>query len=150
MKLLLFLVLTGALNCAQAQNKNYFSEYWALANEMEQKYTIPACVILAVGYIESGGGVSQVGKRLNNHFGIVGPSKPEISGYTSRYRYYPTIRDSFDGFCILVSTKKFYPKVKGSADKNLWVRSIASTGYAADANKWSAAVIGIINNKCPQ
>jgi len=150
MKLFLFFILISTLNCAQAQNKNYFSEYWALAKEMEQQYTIPACVILAVGYIESGGGVSQVGKRLNNHFGIVGPSKPEISGYRSRYRYYPTIKDSFVGFCNLVAAKKFYPKFKGSPDKNLWVRSIAATGYAADENKWSAAVIGIINNKCRQ
>ncbi len=43
---LLFLVFSSA-----AQNKNYFVDYKDLANQMEEKYQIPSCVILAVGYI---------------------------------------------------------------------------------------------------
>jgi flagellum-specific peptidoglycan hydrolase FlgJ len=140
---LLFLVFSSA-----AQNKNYFVDYKDLANQMEEKYQIPSCVILAVGYIESGGGVSVVGKKLNNHFGIVGASKPEISKHKSRYKYYPTVADSFVGFCELVASKKFYPELRGSADHNKWIKSIAATGYAADAKKWSTTVIGMLNKHC--
>jgi Bax protein len=145
LKTFVFICLCFVLN---AQNKNYFNDFKDLAKEMEEKYQIPSCVILAVGYIESGGGTSKVGKMLNNHFGIVGPSQPAISGYKSRYRYYPTVKDSFIGFCELVAKKKFYNNLKGSDDKSKWVKSIAATGYAADANKWSNAVIGLINKKC--
>jgi len=125
----------------EAQKTNYFIEYWGLAYEMQEKYEIPACLILSVAYVESGGGVSKVGRLLNNHFGIVGSSKPEISGLKSRYKYYPSIRDSYIGFCTLVSSKKFYSSVKGKMDVRLWANSIASVGYAENANLWSNAVV---------
>ena len=147
LKILVFILLFFTTN---AQNKNYFNDYKELAKQMEDTYKIPSCVILAVGYIESGGGISQVGKRLNNHFGIVGSSQPAISGYKSRYRYYPTVKDSFIGFCELVCSKKFYEGLKGSVDRNKWVKSLAATGYASDANKWSTKVIGIMNKYCNQ
>lgn len=146
-KLILALAIIFSLQAA-SQNKSYFVEYRGLAKQMEEKYQIPSCVILAVGYIESGGGISVVGKKLNNHFGIVGPSKPEISGHKSRYKYYPTVADSFTGFCELVASKKFYPQLKGTANHEKWIKSIAGTGYAADAKKWSAAVIGMLNKHC--
>jgi Bax protein len=150
MKALMILVFILLFFTTNAQNKNYFNDYIELAKQMEETYKIPSCVILAVGYIESGGGISQVGKRLNNHFGIVGSSQPAISGYKSRYKYYPTVKDSFIGFCELVRSKKFYEGLKGSDDRNKWVKSLADTGYASDANKWSAKVIGIMNKYCNQ
>jgi Bax protein len=148
MKIIKTLVFICFCLMLHAQNKNYFNEYKDLAKQMEEQYKIPSCVILAVGYIESGGGTSKVGQKLNNHFGIVGSCQASISGYKSRYKYYPTVKDSFIGFCELVSSKKFYNGMKGSDDKSKWVKSIAATGYAADANKWSNAVIGIINKNC--
>lgn len=133
-----------------AQNKNYFIDYQSLAKDMENKYHIPSCVILAVGYLESAGGTSNIAKRLNNHFGIVGNSQPAISGYKSQYRYFPSIEDSFIGFCKLVSSKKFYENMKGSKDAEKWVKNIAAAGYAADATKWGNAIIAVINRKCPK
>lgn len=133
---------------ASAQNTNYFKEYKVLAKKMEQQYKIPACVILAVGYIESGGGTSKVGTKLNNHFGIVGSSQSQISGYKSRYKYFPTVEDSFIGFCELIASKKYYEKLKGSDDHTRWIKSIASGGYAADANHWAKTLNGIIKKYC--
>jgi Bax protein len=135
-------------NLSNGQSIGFFTQYRPLADSLSKVYNIPTCVILGVSYLESGGGVSTVAKRLNNHFGIVGNCNFEVSKYKSRYRYYSKPEYSYVAFCELVSRKKFYPLLKGSSDEKKWVRSIASTGYAADANKWTAAVMRIINTKC--
>ena len=148
MKYLLTTFLMFYALISLSQKPEYFTKYKDLANKMEEKYGIPSCVILAVGYIESGGGTSKAGRLLNNHFGIVGPCKEEISKYKSRYRYFPSVNDSFIGFCDLLASKKYYQKLKGSKDTSKWINSIASGGYAADANHWSKTVIGIIQKYC--
>lgn len=131
-----------------AQKSDYFVENWPLAYEMQEKYEIPACLILSVAYVESGGGISKVGRLLNNHFGIVGSSKPEISGLKSKYKYYPSIRDSYIGFCTLVSSKKYYIGIKGNLDIRLWANSIASMGYAENATLWSNTVVATSLKRC--
>lgn len=142
-----FLLVFFAHNVV-AQKSDYFAENWALAYEMQEKYEIPACLILSVAYVESGGGVSKVGRLLNNHFGIVGSSKPEISGLKSKYKYYPSIRDSYIGFCVLVSSKKYYSGIKGNLDIRLWANSIASMGYAENATLWSNTVVATSLKRC--
>jgi flagellum-specific peptidoglycan hydrolase FlgJ len=148
MRFFISILFLFVLNISRAQNVNYFKDYNSLAKKMEQQYKIPACVILAVGYIESGGGTSKVGTKLNNHFGIVGSSKPAISGYKSRYKYFPSVEDSFIGFCELIASKKYYEKLKGTDDQTRWIKSIASGGYAADANHWAKTLNGIIKKYC--
>lgn len=142
-----FLLVFFAHNVV-AQKSDYFAENWALAYEMQEKYEIPACLILSVAYVESGGGISKVGRLLNNHFGIVGSSKPEISGLKSKYKYYPSIRDSYIGFCVLVSSKKYYSGIKGNLDIRLWANSIASMGYAENATLWSNTVVSTSLKRC--
>ncbi len=142
-----FLLLLFSQNVL-AQKPDYFAENWALAYEMQEKFEIPACLILSVAYVESGGGISKVGRLLNNHFGIVGSSKPEISGLKSKYKYYPSIRDSYIGFCVLVSSKKYYSGIKGNLDIRLWANSIASMGYAENATLWSNTVVATSLKRC--
>ena len=133
-----------------SQGVSFFKDYKPLADSLSKIYGIPSCVILGVSYLESGGGTSTIAKRLNNHFGIVGNCNFEVSQYKSRYRYFKKREDSYIAFCELVSRKKFYAQLKGSFEEQVWVRNIAATGYAADANKWTAAVMRIINTKCHQ
>ena len=128
--------------------KTYFIDYRELADSLESAYEIPACIILSVAYIESGGGTSNIGRKLNNHFGIKGKNDVSISGYQSSYKYYPTSRDSYIGFCTLVSSKKYYASMKGSKDHEKWLKTIASYGYAADANKWCKSVLLVLNKNC--
>jgi Bax protein len=90
------------------QKPVYFDNYRALADSLSLVYQIPSCVMMAVAYHESGGGVSLVAKKLNNHFGIVGDCRFDITKHKSKYRYYPTITDSYIGFCNLVASKKNY------------------------------------------
>ena len=141
-------LLTTLLLCmvcsAAAQLPSYFKNFKPLADSLSSIYHIPSSVILAVAYIESGGGTSGVAKNLNNHFGIVGDCQYTLTHYKSRYRYFPSIRDSYLGFCNLIASKKFYPTMLSSNDPKLWLRKIAATGYAADANQWTETVYGVI------
>jgi len=118
-----------------------------LADSLSLVYQIPSCVMLAVAYHESGGGVSVVAKKLNNHFGIAGDCRYDITKHKSKYRYYPTITDSYIGFCNLVASKKFYESMKGNTDENLWLKKLGATGYASDPN-WSTTVYKVVLNKC--
>jgi len=129
------------------QKPVYFDNYRALADSLSLVYQIPSCVMLAVAYHESGGGVSLVAKKLNNHFGIVGDCRFDITKHKSKYRYYPTITDSYIGFCNLVASKKFYEAMKGNTDEKIWLKKLGATGYASDPN-WSTTVYKVVLNKC--
>jgi Bax protein len=131
-----------------SQSKTYFQDHRHLADSLSAVYKIPSCVILAVAYVESGGGVSNVAKKLNNHFGMAGNCQFETSGYRSKYKYFPTARASYVGFCELIKSKRFYPELVGSVDEKKWLTSIASTGYAADPVKWSGSVYNVISERC--
>jgi uncharacterized FlgJ-related protein len=143
---LLFLFLLISPNCF-SQN-NYFKDYKKLGDSLSLIYKIPSCVILSVAYIESGGGTSTNARKLNNHFGIVGNCQYQITKHKSKYRYFPSIKSSYIGFCELVKSKSFYSSMINNTDEALWLKKIAATGYAADANKWSNTVYNIIKSKC--
>jgi flagellum-specific peptidoglycan hydrolase FlgJ len=127
-----------------AQNK-FFDAYRPLADSLAAAYQIPASVILAVAYQESGGGTSVVGRRLNNHFGLKGRV---VGGDTvsvkSSYKYFEKPGDSYIYFCNLVARKKFYPSLKGTTEYKKWVIAISKTGYAGNAKVWSKHIIGVI------
>lgn len=144
-KCLLVFILISFSSFSQHQ---YFLDYRKLADSLSSAYQIPACIILSVAYIESGGGTSNIAKKLHNHFGIKGKNDIAISGYKSTYRYFATIEDSYIGFCDLVASKKYYETMKGSVDNEKWLKTIASHGYAADANSWSSAVNKTLKKNC--
>ncbi|MFN5346733.1 MAG: glucosaminidase domain-containing protein [Bacteroidota bacterium] len=142
--LILCLVFFLFYGRANSQNK-FFNEYRSLADSLAAVYQMPASVILAVAYHESGGGSSIIGRRLNNHFGLKGRV---VGGDTvsvkSSYKYFAKPADSYIYFCNLVARKKFYPTLKGNKDYKKWVISISNTGYAANAKVWSKHIIGVI------
>ena len=142
--LILFLVCFLFCGRANSQNK-FFNEYRPLADSLAGVYHMPASVILAVAYQESGGGTSVVGRRLNNHFGLKGRvAGGDTVSVKSSYKYFAKPADSYVYFCNLVARKKFYPSLKGNKDYKKWVVSISNTGYAANAKVWSRHIIGVI------
>lgn len=151
-RLLLFSLLVffclGSSCKIYGQSVTYFAKYDKLADSLSRIYKIPSCIILSVGFLESGGGTSTLAKKLHNHFGIVGDCNYRVSRYKSSYKYYPSIRESFIGFCELVKSKKFYASMAGSKDQKLWAKKIAATGYAANPTKWSNAVYSISKKYC--
>lgn len=131
-------------NGVLAQNK-FFDEFRPLADSLEAVYEIPAQVILAVAYHESGGGSSVISRRLNNYFGLKGrvPGGDTVS-LRSSYKYFASPVESYIYFCDFVARKKFYHSLKGNFDCKKWVTAISHTGYAANAKIWSNHILGII------
>ena len=141
---ILFFICLFICKSSNAQSK-FFISYRPLADSLAAAYQIPASVILAVAYQESGGGTSVVGRRLNNHFGLKGrvPGGDTVS-VKSSYKYFEKPVDSYIYFCNLVARKKFYPSLKGTTDYKKWVIAISKTGYAGNAKVWSRHIIGVI------
>lgn len=139
--LLLFLIFS---NVVVAQ-KSFFNDFRPLADSLGAAYEIPAEVILAVAYHESGGGTSAISRRLNNYFGLKGrvPGGDTVS-LRSSYKYFVSPLESYIYFCDFVARKKFYPSLKGNCDYKKWVTAISHTGYAANAKIWSNHILGII------
>jgi hypothetical protein len=137
----LFLIYCYNANC---QSK-YFDDYRPIADSLSVIYEIPSSFILAIAYHESGAGTSVVARRLNNHFGMKGrvPGGDTVA-VKSSYKYFTTANESYNYFCKLVSSKKFYPTLKGNPDYKKWVIALSHTGYAGNAKLWSRQIIQIV------
>ena len=124
------LVLTLFSVSANAQQKkhNYITTNEQLAEELSEKYGIPSGVILAVAFVETGGGTSKGAKTYNNHFGIVGKNTITKSKYKS-----------FDS-----TREKYYSDLKGIKDTAEWVKAIAAAGYSTQPVEWKKRVKMII------
>ena len=67
------ILLVLSFSSVKAQKKHsYIEKHKEIAAQLSQEYGIPSTVILAVAFVESGGGTSKNSQILNNHFGIVG------------------------------------------------------------------------------
>ena len=70
------ILLVLSFSSVKAQKKHsYIEKHKEIAAQLSQEYGIPSTVILAVAFVESGGGTSKNSQILNNHFGIVGIQK---------------------------------------------------------------------------
>jgi flagellum-specific peptidoglycan hydrolase FlgJ len=144
-KVVVLLVFTFVQNFNIQSQNSYFEKYKPLADSLSEVHSIPSSIILAVAYHESGGGTSQIAKLLNNHFGIKGKNDLlKTHKIKCSYKYYPSSEESYRGFCRLVTSKKYYEKLKGSDDVKKWVKSIAASGYAANAERWSNSILKVI------
>lgn len=123
-----------------AQN-SYIKEHQSIAKELSQKYGIPSSIMLAIAFVETGGGSSKGAKTYNNHFGIVG--KNTVT--KSRYRSFSSVRESYEAFCKLLSRKAYYTKLKGTTDKTEWINAIASAGYSTQPTEWKRRIHLIID-----
>ncbi len=132
------LLANGQQCYAQKPNAQaYIKDHKVLAGILAETYGIPYSVILAVAIVESSAGTSDIAKVLNNHFGIVGKNEFENSrGNKSRYRQYDNEIASYIDFCIYISNKKFYHKLKGKTDTKLWIRAISHCGYSEAPEAW--------------
>ena len=141
---LIFVALPFMFSIVNGQ-ANYIKEYKPMVDSLSAMYQIPSSVIFGVAILESGGGVSVVGRRLNNHFGLKGRvAGGDTVSIKSSYRYFARPVDSYVFFCNLLVKRKFYPALKGNNDYKKWVTAISKTGYAANAAVWSKHVIDII------
>jgi len=144
--------LVGLLICclpqllsAQASTQKFISTYRPLADSLSAVYGIPAAVILGVSMLESGAGTSRNARLLKNYFGIVGRnSLLKTHGIRTRYKQYTSDSDSFIDFCRLLTRKKFYASLKGNPQPQLWIKSIAASGYSEAPVLWQQRVLSTI------
>jgi flagellum-specific peptidoglycan hydrolase FlgJ len=142
---LTLLLLTGATAFSQSK---YVRKYRPLADSLYEIYGVPAAVTLGVAIIESGSGSSRNPKLLNNHFGIVGKNNVlKTKGIRTRYKQYPSIRASYYAFAQLMTRKKFYSRLKGNPDYNLWLDAMSKAGYSEVPTQWKQKISATIRKQ---
>ena len=134
----LVLILISANANAQ---KTYISQNKVMAEYLSKEYGIPSSIILAVAFVESGGGTSKNSKTLNNHFGIVGKNTVN----NSKYKNFSSVQESYRAFCDLLSRKKYYLRLKGNDNHQDWIKAIAEAGYSTQPKEWMQRINLIIN-----
>lgn len=125
------------------QQHKYIQKHTSLAEELSHLYGIPPAIILAIAFVETGGGSSKGAKVYNNHFGIVGKN----TVVKSRYKSFSTSKESFIAFCELVSNKKYYSSLKGNKDYGAWIKAMASAGYSTQPKEWMRRIQLIIEQQ---
>ena len=143
-RLILFILLSAAAQPASGQSR-YIKQYKPIADSLSSIYGIPSSVMLGIAIIESGAGKSRNCKLLNNHFGIKGKnSLLKTKGIKTAYKQYPDGRASYISFSRLMTRKKFYPKLKGKTDHNLWLDAISKSGYSTVPDEWKRNITAAI------
>lgn len=144
LRLLFLLPLLGSFLFLSAQTK-YVKKYAALADSLQEVYSIPSSVILGIAIIESASGTSRNCRLLNNHFGIVGKNNLlKTKRIKSRYKQYPNDTSSYVDFCKLMTRKRFYSKLKGKMDYKLWIEAISKSNYSEVPLIWKERILTAI------
>lgn len=143
-KISLLLLLSVSFHSLSAQSK-YVKKFSGLADSLQTAYGIPAAVILGIAIIESASGTSRNCRLLHNHFGIVGKNNlRKTKGIKSRYKQYPDDSSSYVDFCRLMTTKRFYSKLKGNMNYKLWIEAISKANYSEVPLVWKERVLSAI------
>ena len=137
-------ILATLLLSSSAQSK-YVTKYRPIADSLSAEYGIPTAIILGIAILESGSGTSRNAKLLNNHFGIAGKNKLlKTKGVRSRYKQYFSVKASYVDFCMLLSKRKYYKRLKGTKDYRPWVEAIAKAGYSEAPAEWKKRITATI------
>lgn len=110
----------------------YIEKYDSIATVLMNEYKIPTSVILGISLHESGYGTSKLSINKHNYFGI---KKGNV------YRSYKTDIESFRDFCLYISKKKYYLKLRENKvlDYKIWIANIKTGGYSESTN-WGVKV----------
>ena len=122
--------------------QKYIDKFAPIAIQLSIETQIPSSVILGVAIVESGFGNSKNCRLLNNHFGVKGKNtlRHRHKTYRSKYKEYASDSASYADFCRIVSSKKYYPKIKNSRHNSIWLKHISKT-YAKARKRWVKGVL---------
>jgi len=125
----------------------YKKKYSPLCDSLSLIYHIPSGVILSISLLESSIGEGNSAKRLNNYFGIEGKNKLyQTHKIKSRYKQYNDEKESFIDFCVLITHKKYYSKLKNSNNCRIWIKTISENNYSEKPIIWYNRITKIINS----
>jgi flagellum-specific peptidoglycan hydrolase FlgJ len=126
----------------EPDNLDYFEKYGPIAVRQMKIHGIPASIILAQGYLESGGGLGRLALNTNNHFGLKCFSKSCAKGHCINYE-----DDSHKDFFLIFERpelsyeehSRFLKKDRykslfllDSNDFEGWAKGLKRSGYATD------------------
>jgi Bax protein len=142
---ILLLFFSGISLKAQSPAEKYVNKFDSLAVDIMKNYGIPASVVLGIALQESGAGTSKLCRINHNHFGVRGrvKSSKTKSGYKSSYRSFESDEVCYKYFCEMVSSKKYYPVLKGNMDYMKWLKAMKAAKYASSPS-WIVAVDKLI------
>lgn len=111
----------------------FLERFSSLAKEEQQKYGIPASIILANGLLQSTAGGSEAALRANNYFNL--PATPDWVGQQFRersqlYRSYQNAWTSFRDHSLFLTTGQ-YAKLQqlGKTDYQRWAKAMEKQGF---------------------
>ena len=151
MKGLLFIVLTiYTITAATAQlpeqkltKEEYIELYKDAAIEQMNHFSIPACITLAQGILESGSGNSLLATEANNHFGIkchkewTGPTyHMDDDSENECFRKYENALESYKDHSLFLTTRPRYAFLfdLDINDYKAWAHGLKTAGYATNPN----------------
>lgn len=117
----------------------YIKRFYKIAEKENEKFGIPASIILAQGILESNNGESGLTKKSNNHFGIKCFSKKCKIGHCVNYsddnhkdffKKYPTAWESFRDHSLMLSSDRY--KYLAWKSYSEWTKGLVHRKYATD------------------
>jgi LysM repeat protein len=118
----------------------YIKQFSGIAQRQQQKFNIPASIILAQGLLESGAGLSRLTLLGNNHFGIKCHDWKGEKIYhdddekNECFRKYNHAEESFDDHSAFLTSRPRYKTLfnLNPTDYAGWAHGLKAAGYATD------------------
>lgn len=139
------LIFTNAVAFTQNRSASYMTYiemYSKLAVEQQNRYKIPASIILAQGLLESGAGKSELSLSSNNHFGIKCHNTWEGKKVYHKddhaepecFRKYDEVKDSYEDHSLFLTNRSHYSFLFDlyPTDYIGWAYGLKKAGYATD------------------
>ena len=134
-----------------ANYQEYINMYYRQAIQLQQKYKIPASIILAQALLESGAGQSFLALAGNNHFGLKCVDWQGLcinkndDKKNDCFRKYLNVSDSFEDYSRFLSERVYYKPLftLKITDYKAWAKGLKQCGYATDP-QYEAKLIQII------
>jgi len=123
---------------------DYVKRFLATAKAEQDKFGIPASILLAQGLIQSNVGESNLALTHNNHFGIR-KTWNDHSAHMIEYVEFATAWESWRANSILLSTENRYAFLKKYSDYRSWAYGLVKAGYVVD-EKYAQKLIYLIED----
>ncbi len=125
-------------NVNQLTKENYLKRFAHVAKSEQEKFQIPASLILANALLHSQGGQNNLSSDYNNHFSIFcgdGWNGGTGSLDGTCYRIYESAWMSFRNHSQYITSGKFADLINlGSTDYQGWAKGLAKRNFSKDEN----------------
>lgn len=115
---------SSSFDFGEADRQAFLNRFTKVALAEQQKFGIPASVILGCGLVQSQAGRSELALRANNFFGIPG------SGFSSNGKKWASYKTAWDCFrANSLALDRHFPALKGKKWQT-WAAALVKAGYS--------------------